>query len=46
LRQENERLLGILIKLAKKAGGFGKLKKGGLDDDDVAFLREKFQAQE
>ncbi|MFA6329196.1 MAG: hypothetical protein WCX64_00745 [Candidatus Micrarchaeia archaeon] len=46
LRQENEKLLRILIKLAKNAGGFGKLKKQGLDDEDVAFLREKFQAKE
>jgi len=46
LRQENEKLLRILIKLAKNAGGFAKLKGYGLDDDDVAFLRENFQAQE
>jgi len=46
LRQENERLLSMLIKLAKKAGGFGKLKEHGLNDEDIAFLREKFQAKE
>ena len=46
LRQENEKLLRILLKLAKKAGGFGKLKDQGLDDADVAFLKDKFQAQE
>jgi len=46
LRQENEKLLRILIKLARKAGGFGKLKAYGLDEEDAAFLKEKFQAQE
>jgi len=46
LRQENERLLGILLKLAKKAGGFGKLKENGLDDEEIGFLKDKFQAKE
>lgn len=46
LRQENERLLRILLKLAKNAGGFGKLKDCGLDDEEIGFLKEKFQAKE
>jgi len=46
LRQENERLLRILIKLARKAGGFGKLREYGLDEEEIEFLKDKFQAQE
>jgi len=46
LRQENDKLLRILVKMAKKAGGFGKLKKQGLDDEEIKFLKDKFQAND
>jgi hypothetical protein len=42
LRQENERLLMILLKLTKATGGFGKLKENSLSDEEIAFLKEKF----
>jgi len=46
LRQENEKLLRILIKIAKNAGGFGKLKEQGLGKEEIEFLKNKFQAKE
>jgi len=46
LRQENEKLLRILLKLSSKAGGFGKLKEYGLDDEEIGFLKDKFQTQD
>ena len=46
LRQENEKLLCILLKLARKAGGFGKLKENGISDEEIFFLKDKFHAKE
>jgi hypothetical protein len=46
LRQENDKLLVILLKLARKFGGFGKMKEYGLSEEEIRFLKDKFQAEE
>ncbi len=46
LRQDNEKLLSILLKLARKAGGFGKLKGCGLSEEEIKFLKNEFQVEE
>jgi hypothetical protein len=44
LRRNNEKLLLILLKLARVLGGFGKLKEYGVSDEEINFLKDEFNS--
>ena len=45
LRVENDKLLLILLKLAKKLGGVGNLSKYGLTSEEIKFLKDEFSLE-
>ena len=42
LRQDYEKGLVIILKLAKKLGGFDKLSECGLTEEEIKFLKAEF----